>query len=325
MPLKAYTRSIPSMTTLLEITVLMDAPASGPAATAADKEAMRLIEQGFEEAKRLIGIISAWQEGTELYEVNRQAGLQPVTVCDELFSLLQRSLKISHLTEGLFDVTFASMDKIWFFDRPMPAMPDPAEIKHSVRNIDYRFIELDPVRRTVFIKNKGTKIELGAIGKGFIANKIKHKLMSLGITSGIVNAGGDLTCWGKNAEGEDWKIGIADPHKKEKYIAWLPIHNMAVATSGSYERFALINGQKYSHIIHPKTGMPVKGLQSVTVINPDAELCDAVATSVFLMGREAGLDFVNQFNDIQCFVVDDEARYFYSDNLKQHSYVEIPA
>lgn len=317
MPLKAYTRSIPSMTTILEITVLMG--------SASNQEAEQVIEQGFEEAKRLIGIISAWQEGTELYEVNRQAGIQPVRVCDELFSLVQRSLKISHLTEGLFDVTFASIDKVWFFDKPMTTMPHPEDIKHSVRNIDYRFVKLDQAERTIYIKNKGTKIELGAIGKGFIANKIKHKLMSLGISSGIVNAGGDLTCWGTNTEGQAWKIGIADPHKKEKYIAWLPIHNLAVATSGSYERFALINGQKYSHIIHPKTGMPVKGLQSVTVINPDAELCDAIATSVFLMGREAGLDFVNQFNDIQCFVVDDEGRYFYSDNLKQHAYVEIPS
>ncbi len=317
MPLNAYTQSFPSMTTILEITVLME--------EGMDQEARRIIAQGFEEAERLIGIISAWQEGTELYAVNQQAGIAPVTVCEELFSLLQRSLKISRLTEGLFDVTFASIDKVWFFDKPMTVIPNPEDIRHSVRNIDYRFVKLDHDKRAVYITNKGTKIELGAIGKGFIANKIKHKLMSLGISSGIVNAGGDLTCWGTNAEGQAWKIGIADPHKKEKYIAWLPIHQMAVATSGSYERFALINGQKYSHIIHPKTGMPVKGLQSVTVINPDAELCDAIATSVFLMGREAGLEFVNRFNDIRCFVVDDDARYFYSDNLKQHPYVEIPS
>lgn len=325
MSLKAYTRSIPSMTTLLEITVLMPEGKDVSTSSATGKEAKQIIEQGFEEANRLIGIISAWQEGTELFEVNKQAGIKPVAVCEELFSLLQRSMKISALTDGLFDVTFASIDKIWFFDKPMSAMPDPEALKHSVRNIDYRFVELDTNARTVYIKNKGTKIELGAIGKGFIANKVKHKLISLGITSGIVNAGGDLTCWGTNAEGQAWKIGIADPHKKEKYIAWLPIHNLAVATSGSYERFALIDGQKYSHILHPKTGMPVKGLQSVTVINPDAELCDAVATSVFLMGREAGLEFVNRFSDIQCFVVDDEQRYFYSDNLKQQPYVQVPA
>lgn len=317
MPLKAYTKSIPSMTTVLEVTILME--------EGKDKEAGKIIRQGFEEANRLIGIISAWQAGTELYEVNQQAGIKPVVVCEELFSLVQRSLKISDLTDGLFDVTFASIDKVWFFDRPMSSIPGEDDIRNSVRNIDYRYIELNAQNRTIYIKNKGTKIELGAIGKGFIANKIKHKLLSLGITSGIVNAGGDLICWGKNAEGQDWKIGIADPHKKEKYIAWLPILNCSVATSGSYERFAMINGEKYSHIIHPKTGMPVKGLQSVTVINPDAELCDAVATSVFLMGREAGLAFVNRFDDLQCFVVDDENNYFYSDNLKQQAYAQVPA
>lgn len=317
MPLKSYTRSIPSMTTLLEVTVLME--------EGKDQEAKQIIQQSFDEANRLIGIISAWQEGTELYEVNRQAGIKPVAVCEELFSLIQRSLKISRLTNGLFDVTFASIDKIWFFDKPMQVMPDMEALRHSVRNIDYRYIELDAQERSIYIKNKGTKIELGAIGKGFIANKMKQKLVSLGIGSGIVNAGGDLICWGTNAEGQAWKIGIADPHKKEKYIAWLPILNGSVATSGSYERYALINGEKYSHIIHPKSGMPVKGLQSVTVINPDAELCDAVATSVFLMGREAGLAFVNRFDDIQCFVVDDHNTYFYSDNLKQQAYVQVPA
>lgn len=317
MKLKTYTRSIPSMTTLLEITILME--------EGKDAEAKQIIQQGFDEANRLIGIISAWQPGTELYEVNQQAGIKPVKVCDELFSLLQRGVNISNLTKGLFDMTFASIDKIWYFDKPMSRMPDPKDVLHSVRNIDYRFVELNAADKTAFIKNKGTKIELGAIGKGFIANKIKYTLEKLGISSGIVNAGGDLICWGKNVENEAWKIGIADPHKKEKYIAWLPIYNMSVATSGSYERFAMINGEKYSHIIHPKTGMPVKGLQSVTVINPDAELCDAIATSVFLMGREEGMDFVNQFSDIQCFIVDDEHNYFYSDNLKQHAYAQSPA
>lgn len=133
MPLKAYTKSIPSMTTVLEVTILME--------EGKDKEAGKIIRQGFEEANRLIGIISAWQAGTELYEVNQQAGIKPVIVCEELFSLVQRSLKISDLTDGLFDVTFASIDKVWFFDRPMSSIPGEDDIRNSVRNIDYRYIE----------------------------------------------------------------------------------------------------------------------------------------------------------------------------------------
>ncbi|MFT3678866.1 MAG: FAD:protein FMN transferase [Ferruginibacter sp.] len=313
--LKVYTDGIPSMSTKLEITILYDEDKQ--------KQAAKIIKRGFAEANRLIALISAWEKGTELYKVNERAGIKPVKVGKELFYLLKRSLKISELTDGLFDVTFASIDKVWYFDRPMITKPTEAEIKNSVRNINYKFIELDEAKRTVYIRNKGTKIELGAIGKGYIVNKIKEVLQANGIESGIVNGGGDLTCWGKNIFGEPWKIGVADPNKVEKYIAWLPVLDGAIATSGSYERYAMIDGIKYSHIIHPKTGYPVSGLHSVTIICPDVELCDAIATSVFLLGKDKGLAFVNQFNDIDCFIVDNENRFYYSDNLKQKKYVEV--
>lgn len=300
------------MTSHLDIAIVYDAAKSS--------EAQQLIEMGFEEANRLINIISAWQENTELYNVNQNAGIQPVKVCDELFFLIKRSIKISNLTNGLFDVTFASIDKVWYFDRPMEKLPTEEEIKHSIRNIDYRFIELNEAEKTVFIRNKGTKIELGAIGKGFIAQKMKLKLQSLGVSGGLINAGGDLITWGKNEYGTEWRVGIVDPEKKSKSLAWLNLENKAVATSGSYERFALINGKKYAHIIHPKTGHPVSGLQSVTIISADAELCDAIATSIFLLGREKGLEFINQYDDLQCFIIDEQDSYYYSDNLKQKSY-----
>jgi len=310
--LTVFSKSIPSMTSHLDIAVVYDA--------SKEAEAQQLIETGYEEANRLISIISAWQEGTELYVVNQNAGICPVKVCDELFFLVKRSIKISGLTNGLFDVTFASIDKVWYFDKPMVEVPTEEAIAASVRNIDYRHIQLDEANRTIYIANKGTKIELGAIGKGYIAQKIKVKLQSLGVQGGLVNAGGDLITWGKNENGERWRVGISDPEKKETHIAFLPIENQAVATSGSYERFALINGKKYAHIIHPKTGWPVSGIHSVTIISPDAELCDAIATSVFLLGLQDGLDFVNQFNDLNCFIIDEKNDYYYSDNLKQVHY-----
>lgn len=313
--LKVFTETIPSMTSELSISVVFD--------HSKETQAKYLIRQGFEEANRLIGIISAWQEGTELFRVNEQAGIRPVKVGDELFYLVQRGIKISELTEGLFDITFASIDKIWYFDKPMVQKPEDKDILHSVRNIDYRFVCLDEKEKTIFITHKGTKIELGAIGKGFIANKIQLKLQSSGVESGLVNAGGDLITWGYNEEGKPWKVGIADPNKKEKYLAWLSLHNQAVATSGCYERFVEFDGERYTHIIHPKTGYPVKGISSVTVIASDAELCDAVATSVFLLGVREGLDFVNRFHDLQCFIIDEQQQYYYSDNLKKTYYEEV--
>lgn len=314
--MQVFTESIPSMTSHLDITLVYDADK--------EKEARQLIKAGFAEADRLINIISAWQSNTELYTVNQQAGIKPVKVCDELFYLIKRSLKISALTNGLFDVTFASMDKVWYFDKPMVEVPTPEAILASVKNINYKHIQLDEEAKTIFIANKGTKIELGAIGKGFIAQKIRYKMEAMGVTGGLINAGGDLITWGKNDNGRTWRIGITDPEKIEKYLAFFSLEDMAVATSGSYERFALINGEKYSHIIHPHTGYPVKGIHSVTVLSKDAELCDAIATSVFLLGLEAGLEFINQFNDLQCFIIDNQNNYHYSDNLKKIDYEIVP-
>ncbi|WP_222165043.1 FAD:protein FMN transferase [Edaphocola aurantiacus] len=312
MQLKAYHKSIASMTSYLDITIV--------AAKQEDDTVARLMEGAYAIADHWIGIISAWQEGTELYQVNQQAGIAPVRVCKALFDLLKRSIRISEWTGGLFDVTFASIDKVWYFDRPMTTLPTTEAIMHSIRNIDYRFIDLNEVNQSVFIRNKGTKIELGAIGKGFIANKMKEYLISKGVHSGIVNAGGDLTAWGKNEQSETWKIAVADPEKKERFIAWMPLTSGGIATSGSYERYALIDGKRYAHIIHPQTGYPVSGLKSVTIVSPDVELCDAIATSVFLLGKEEGLAFVNQHPELKCFIVDDEGAYHYSDNLKSVHY-----
>ncbi len=309
---RVYFKSIPSMTSHLDIAIVYD--------LAKEKEANLLIEEGYAEANRLINIISAWQSNTELYAVNQAAGEHAVKVCDELFYLIKRSIKISELTSGLFDVTFASIDKVWFFDKPMNALPTAEQITHSVRNINYKFIELNDDEKTIFITNKGTKIELGAIGKGFIAQKMMQKLRSLGVSGGLVNAGGDLITWGKNENGDVWPVAISDPEKKSKEIGFLKMENQAVATSGSYERFALINGKRYSHIIHPKTGHPVSGIQSVTVISRDAELCDAIATSVFLLGVEKGMEFINGFDDLQCFLIDEGGNYHYSENLKKVNY-----
>lgn len=307
--LSVYNQSRPSMSSTLDITILYTKNQHNKVDS--------IIEEGYKEANRLISLISAWDKGTELYNVNENAGKAPVKVGKELFNLIERSINLSQLTDGLFDVTFASIDQIWYFDKPITEPPIHDKISASVRNINYEFIELNQKEQTIFITNTGTKIELGAIGKGFIANKIKLKLEKLGITAGLVSAGGDMVCWGDSIHPDGmWKIGVTNPNDKSDLIAWLPIKNQSIATSGNYERFAILNGEMYSHIINPKTGYPVKGIKSVTILSPDVELCDVIATTIFLKGKKEGLEFANQFFDIQCFLVDDNNEYFYSENLK---------
>ncbi len=307
--LEVFSRSIDSMSSTLDVNILM------PSKKAA--KANRLIDEAYAEAQRLIDILSAWQEGTEMYQVNEQAGIAPVKVGKELYQLMKRCMYLSDVTDGLFDVTFASISKVWYFDKPIVDKPTDEKIENSVRNINYKYVELNDDEQSIFVTNKGTKIELGAIGKGYIATRMKQKLQEAGVTSGLVSAGGDMTCWGESIRPDGfWRIGIADPNKRVENIAWLPIKNESIATSGNCERFAVIDGVKHSHIIHPKTGHPVKGIKSVTVLSPDAELCDVVATTVFLKGVKEGLAFVNEFYDIRCFIVDEANDYFFSDNFK---------
>lgn len=310
--LQVFTESRKSMSSSLDITILYPASKS--------IEAKQHIQAAYDEANRLIGIISAWEEGTELYTVNSNAGIAAVKVGKELFELIKRSVKLSDLTEGYFDVTFASIDKVWYFDKPMIEIPTAEKITSSVRNINYKYIQLNEEEQTIYITNKGTKIELGAVGKGYIANKMKIVLQDLGVEAGLISAGGDMVCWGDSIHDNGyWKIGVRNPNPcNNNTIAWLPIKNQSIATSGNYERYAIFNGEMYSHIINPKTGYPVKGIKSVTVLSPDAELCDVIATTVFLKGRVEGLQFVNQFFDIQCFIVDENDTYYYSDNLKSN-------
>jgi thiamine biosynthesis lipoprotein len=175
---------------------------------------------------------------------------------------------------------------------------------------------LDAKACTVFLKEKGMRIGFGGIGKGYAAERAKATLQSLGIRSGIVNASGDLCAWGRQPSGKSWTIGIADPAHKEQPFSCLNITDMTVATSGSYEKYVLIDGRKYSHTIDPKTGFPISGIKSVTVICPHAELADAMATPISIMGIEAGLSMINQMKGIACIIVDDADRLYTSKNIR---------
>jgi len=159
------------------------------------------------------------------------------------------------------------------------------------------------------------KIGFGGIGKGYAAEKAKYLLQQNGVTSGIVNASGDLTAWGCQPNGKPWTVGIAHPDVATLPFSSLNISNMAVATSGNYEKFVIIGGKKYSHTIDPRTGMPVTGIKSVTIICPNAEMADAMATPVTIMGIKAGLYMVDQLKGMGCIIIDDKNRIFSSKNI----------
>lgn len=274
------------------------------------------IATGISEMRRIEKLISSWDKNSQTSKINRNAGLNPVTVDDELFDLIERSIALSSLTDGAFDISYASMDRIWRFDGSMNEMPTAESIQNSVKKVGYKNIVLNKTNRTVFLKKEGMRIGFGAIGKGYAADKAKELLESNGVNSGIINASGDMTTWGKQPNGKEWQVAITNPMNKNKVFALLPIKNGAVVTSGNYEKYVEFNGKKYTHIIDPRTGYPSSGIISVTVFAPKAELADALATSVFVMGIEAGLDRINQLPNIECIIIDVEGQITKSKNIE---------
>lgn len=274
------------------------------------------IDLVIEEIKRIEELLSTFKENSQTNQINNAAGLAPVRVDLEVLELIERSKKISTITDGAFDISYGSIDKsLWNFDVNMKALPDATVALKSVALIDFQNVIIDRNAQTVMLKNKGMRIGFGGIGKGYAADSAKKLLQNMGIESGIVNAAGDLITWGTQIDGTPWTIGIADPDQTSRPFSSLNISNMAIATSGNYEKFILINGLRYSHTIDPKTGLPVTGIKSVSIVCPSAELADALATPVMVMGVKVGLNLINQLHNVACIIVDDHDKIYTSKNI----------
>ena len=273
------------------------------------------IDMAVAEVKRIENLISDWIPTTQISQVSKNSGIQPVKVDKEVYDLVERAIKVSQLTSGAFDISYASMDKIWKFDGSMKAMPTPEAIKQSVARIGYQKIVLDAKAQTIYLKQKGMKLGLGGIGQGYIADKIKDLLLSKGCTSGIVNVSGDINAWGYQTTGKPWTVAIVNPMNKNKVFATFPLENSSVETSGSYEKFVVFDGKRYSHIIDPRTGYPAQGVVSVSVFAKQTEIADALATGIFVLGVDVGLNLVNQLKGIGCIIVDDKGEIHTSKNI----------
>lgn len=281
-----------------------------------EKLANQHIDAAINEIRRIEKLLTTFSEESQTNLINRNAGITPVKVDWEIFDLIERSLRISRITDGYFDISYGGIDKsFWNFDKEMRELPNPELIKDHLKLVNYQNIILNREEQTVLLKEKGMRIGFGGIGKGYAAEMAKQMLQNRGVTSGIVNASGDLTTWGNQADGKPWTVGIADPDNAKQPFSYMNITDMAVATSGNYEKFVVINGKKYSHTINPKTGMPVSGVKSVTIFCPNAEIADAMATPVSIMGIDAALHMINQINYLECIIIDDQDKIYSSQNI----------
>ena len=279
-----------------------------------DREAgLRLVEQVFSEAERIDRLMSTYKEDSRISEINRLAADRPVVAGDELFELIQRSLDISVLTRGAFDITYESVGQHYDFRKRQ--RPDAETVEAEKKLINFRFVELDQAAGTVRFREQGVRINLGGIAKGYVVERGVSILRSRGVRHGIVTAGGDSRLLG-DRRGQPWMVGIRNPRRDDEVAISVSLENEAISTSGDYERYFMEGEVRYHHIIEPSTGEPAGGVHSASVFGPDAVITDALSTSVFVMGVDQGLRLISTLPDYESIVIDDQGRIYYSDGLR---------
>jgi thiamine biosynthesis lipoprotein len=308
---RAYTRSAHLMGSAFTFT----------AVSADDSLAWRALRAGLRETQRIDHLCSYWDSTSQIVKVNRLAGIRPVVVDQEVYDLIQRTLKISQLSSGAFDITFASGDKIYKFDKTEHvSLPDSAAVRQSIRRVGWQKVRLDPATHAVYLPEKGMRINLAGILQGYGVRRAAEIMKKMGIAGGLINGSGDVYCWGKQPDGAGWRIAIGDPARPHSVSSWLTVSDLAVVTAGNYEQYFTVGGKYYGHIINPHTGYPATGLRSVTIICPDVELADALDDAVFVLGPEQGLALINRLKDINCTLITDDGQTLVSKGMQLNPY-----
>jgi thiamine biosynthesis lipoprotein len=287
-----------------------------------DRKQLRAgVSAAFDEVSRLERLMSNFMPETELSQINQQAGVAPVKVSRELFGIIKRSLFFSELSNGAFDISFASVGKLWNFRNA--AAPAADAVTAQLPFVNFRKIQLNDEQSTVFLPSRRMEIGLGGIGKGYAMDRAMAMLNAHGIFNAMVMAGGDTLIRGRNGH-EVWRVGLRDPDKADGILAVLPLEDQAISTSGDYERFFIKDGVRYHHILDTKTGYPASRCRSVTILAPDATTSDALSTTVFVLGPERGLALIEQMDDVEAIIIDRNGNMSLSSGLTGLSLGAMP-
>lgn len=273
-----------------------------------------IIAEIIKEMNRLDQSMSPYIKSSELSLVNSTAGIKEVQVSKELFSLLMTANKISNMSDGAFDITYASIG--YQYDYRNNIRPNQRQMAKALPAINYQSINLDNNTNTVKFEHKDIKIDLGGIAKGYAIKRCIDILKSLGIKHALMSAGGDTALLG-DRNGRDWLVGIKHPRSEQKNAVHIPLSDEAISTSGDYERYFIEDGTRYHHIINPKTGDSARKVVSVSVIGKDATIVDALSTTAFVKGLEEGMALINSLPEYEAIIIDNEQRLHFSTGLQQ--------
>lgn len=273
--------------------------------------ASRCSTEVFTEMHRIDALMSPYKKNSAISAINRDAAIRPVAVADELYDLIEKSIEFSKLSEGAFDITFASIGHR--YDYRKKQQPSDQDIQQELHTVNYKNLILE--NKTIGFAKAGMRIDLGGIAKGHAVDNAINILKKCGIQQAIVSAGGDSRILG-NKRGRPWMMGIQHPRDKKDIALALPLSNTAISTSGDYERYFLTDDERIHHIINPKTGKSANNTWSASVIGPDATSTDALSTTVFILGSEKGLKLINSLDDMDAIIIDSNGVVHYSSGLE---------
>ncbi len=279
-----------------------------------DTDDASLIEESFELCEKYEKIFSRTDETSELYKLNQQ---NEAIVSSDLLHVLQTAIHYAEISDGKFDITMGAVSDMYGFSSENPTVPDSDALSDELTHVDYKNIVIDANKVT--ITDPDTVIDLGGIAKGYIGDKIREFLVSKGVTSGIINLGGNVLCIGGKPDGTDFRVGVQYPFGEgSETIAKLDVSDLCIVTSGVYERCFYENDKLYHHILNPETGLPCdNGILSVTIIGENSEICDALSTTTFAMGLDS-IDLINKTDGVYALFVTDDYELIYSDGLEKY-------
>jgi FAD:protein FMN transferase len=294
---------------------LMDTIVSSEIHVKSGQQGEEALDLAFGEMARLENILDRFIATSEVAAINRAAGTSPVTVSAETFDVIRKSLQVGEQTAGAFDITIAPLMRLWNFGSENVSIPDEEELAEARKLVNFLKVQLNAADSSVFLTDTGAELDLGGIAKGYIVDRAVDILIAQGITSASIDGGGDIRVIGSKPGGNPWRIGVRHPRDRREIIAIVNLHNQAIVTSGDYERFFVVDDVRYHHILDPATGMPARGIISVTVIAPDAFTADAWSTALFVLGLEAGMKLIEELPEIEAILITDDEEVHISSGL----------
>lgn len=281
-----------------------------------DNNSQKLINQLFEKIRNMEDKYSRHVADSEISKINNEPKV-PINVSEDTFDLIEQGLYFGTISNGLFDISIGPLVDLWRINEENPRVPSQSDINSTKLKVDYRNISLDSENKTISIPN-GTSLDMGAIAKGFITDKLVSVLREKNVSSALLNLGGNLYLHGSKPDGSLWTVGIRNPFGLQgDYIGTVLVKDMSVVTSGIYERFFEVDGKRYHHILNPKTGYPEDNeLASVSVLSPSSTKCDGLSTTCFLLGLHDGMKLIEELDNVEAIMVTRDKQIYLSSGIK---------